>query len=433
MKKLLVAFGFFFLSLFSACKMDVATQTKESKIKIEKICAFIPDRYNTGCDESKLQKIKTGNYGIIIKGGNDCENPQNAYFEVRTNENYNDIVINAYANKSLADEILVCNLEFTRKLMPLNADRIVNDEPLYKSAKTIIFENCKFVNIQHESTKLRLVFKNCTFTGNVSRGNIELENCRIERTQKDAMNPLRNFKAKNVFVRDLLFESTQSGAHVDGVQIFGDKNFLAENVLIENCRFAIPTFQFPDGNAGVNAALMMQLEYGNADGITFKDIMIDCGGPWSPCRSSMPREVPRGEEEGAPPLWQKNVVFENIYYSNHYKQCFHGDYYTGIIEKNVKSQEMLYVSSIIQDKKGHTHFIVSNNSKEDRFFIVKSEGKNWCFRIPAMPKPLDVYKLAEYSNLSYKDLPFDIDCSVPYTIEKAECFDGETKILDFNF
>ena len=98
------------------------------------------------------------------------------------------------------------------------------------------------------------------------------------------------------------------------LQIFGDKNLLAENVLIENCRFAIPTFQFPDGNAGVNAALMMQLEYGNADGITFKDIMIDCGGPWSPCRSSMPREVPRGEEEGAPSLWQKNVVFENIYY-----------------------------------------------------------------------------------------------------------------------
>ena len=32
-----------------------------------------------------------------------------------------------------------------------------------------------------------------------------------------------------------------------------------------------------------------------------------------------------------------------------------------------------------------------------------------------------------------KDLPFDIDCSVPYTIEKAECFDGETKILDLNF
>jgi hypothetical protein len=54
MKKLLVAFGIFFLSLFSACKMDVTTQTKESKIKIEKICAFIPDRYNTGCDESKL-------------------------------------------------------------------------------------------------------------------------------------------------------------------------------------------------------------------------------------------------------------------------------------------------------------------------------------------------------------------------------------------
>lgn len=433
MKNILVVYGTFFLVLFSACKMEVATQSRENKIEIAKILAFIPDRINTGCDESKLKKIKTGNYGTIIKAGTDCEKPTNAYFEIRTDENYNDIVINAYANKSLADEIKVCNLEFTRKLMPLNADKIVNEEPFYKSNKMIIFENCKFVNVQHESTKLKLVFKNCTFTGNVARGNIELENCRFERTQKDAMNPLRNFKAKNVFVRDLLYDSTDSGAHVDGVQIFGYKDVLAENVLIENCRFAIPTFQFDNSNAGVNAALMMQLEYGNADGITFKDIMIDCGGPWSPCRSTKPREVPRGAEEGAPPLWQKNVLFQNISFSNHYKKCFHGDYYTGITEENIKPQETLYVSSIIQDKKGRTHFIVSNNSKEYRIFIVKYDGKKWSFFIPAMPNPLDVYKLPEYKDLNYKDLPFDIDCSVPFKIDKAECYDSEIKLMDFEF
>ena len=302
---------FLFCLLVLNCKFSVTSA--EQKIEISKMLAFIPDRFNTGCNESELWEIQTGNYGTIIEAGTDCEKPKNAYFEVRNGEKYNDIVINAYSNKSLANVIKISNLKFTRKLMPLNADKIVNEEPLYKSAKTIIFENCKFVNVQHNSKKLKLIFKNCTFTGNVSCANIELENCRIERTQKDAINPLVNYKAKNVFVRDLLYKVTDSGAHVDGVQIFGNKDVLAQNILIENCRFAIPSFQFPGGTAGVNAALMMQLEYGNADGITFKDIMIDCGGPWSPCRSSMPREIPRGaeEEDNPEPLWQKNVVFEN--------------------------------------------------------------------------------------------------------------------------
>ena len=422
---------FLFCLLVLNCKFSVTSA--EPKIEVSKMLAFIPDRFNTGCNESELWEIQTGNYGSIIEAGTDCEEPKNAYFEVRDGEKYNDIVINAYSNKSLANVIKISNLKFTRKLMPLNADRIVNEEPLYKSEKTIIFENCKFVNVQHNSKKLKLIFKNCTFTGNVSSANIELENCRIERTQKDAMNPLVNYKAKNVFIRDLLYKVTDSGAHVDGVQIFGNKDVLAQNILIENCRFAIPSFQLPGGNAGVNAALMMQLEYGNADGITFKDIMIDCGGPWSPCRSSKPREIPRGAEEGAPPLWQKNVVFENIHFSNHYKKCFHGDYYTGISEINICPQQNLYVTSVIQDVHENTHIIVSNNSKEDRTLIVKYGVQEWKFKIPHMPQPLEVYKLEKFQNLTYDDLPFDIDCVVPALLNRGQCFDGGIKILDFNF
>ena len=178
---------------------------------------------------------------------------------------------------------------------------------------------------------------------------------------------------------------------------------------------------------------MMQLEYGNADGITFKDVMIDCGGPWSPCRSTKPREIPRGAEEGAAPLWQKNVVFKNISFSNHYKKCFHGDYYTGITEENIGPQQNLYISSVLQDKQGNTHFIVTNNLKEDRTLIIKHGVQEWRFEIPAMPSPLDVYKLPEYKNLRYKDLPFDVDCTVFAILEKGECYDGDVKILDFEF
>ena len=56
--------------------------------------AFIPDRFNTGCNESDLAEIQTGNYGSIIEAGTDWEETKNAYFEVRDGEKYNDIVIN---------------------------------------------------------------------------------------------------------------------------------------------------------------------------------------------------------------------------------------------------------------------------------------------------------------------------------------------------
>ena len=83
------------------CKFSVTSA--EQKIEVSKMLAFIPDRFNTGCNESELWEIQTGNYGTIIEAGTDCEKPKNAYFEVRDGEKYNDIVINAYSNKSLAN------------------------------------------------------------------------------------------------------------------------------------------------------------------------------------------------------------------------------------------------------------------------------------------------------------------------------------------
>ena len=129
---------FLFCLLVLNCKFSVTSA--EPKIKVSKMLAFIPDRFNTGCNESDLAEIQTGNYGSIIEAGTDCEEPKNAYFEVRDGEKYNDIVINAYANRSLANVIKISNLKFTRKLMPLNADRIVNEEPLYKSEKQLFLK-----------------------------------------------------------------------------------------------------------------------------------------------------------------------------------------------------------------------------------------------------------------------------------------------------
>ena len=390
----------------------------ETPIYYTKILAFAPDRFNTGCDERKLTTMTENDfYGRVT----DCNenNSKQAFFNVRNN----DIVINAYANKQMADKIIINDINFTKKLMPTNSDKI------YSSNKTIIFENCKFKNIQHNSQKLKLIFRNCTFNGNVSSGNIELYNCRIEKTLCDAMNPQTNFIAKNVYVRNLIHELSTSGAHVDGIQIFGKKDVISGNILIDNTRFSLPNLKYDGAKTYINAALMMQLEFGSAENVTFQNIIIDCGSPWAPCRSTKPFVLDDGTQ-----LYEKNILFSNIKLSNHYKNCFYGDYYKDdITEKDITFPGLLYVTSIMQSEDGKTHIIVTNNTKEDKNLVVKSCGYKWYFSIPKQPAPIDVHKKEEYATLRYHDLPFDVICTIPQILQNGTCYDNDKIIQQFDF
>ena len=118
----------------------------ETPIYYTKILAFAPDRFNTGCDERKLATMTENDYYGRVTDSNE-NNSKQVFFNVRDN----DIVINAYANKQMADKIIINDINFTKKLMPTNSDKI------YSSNKTIIFENCKFQNVQHNSQKLKLI------------------------------------------------------------------------------------------------------------------------------------------------------------------------------------------------------------------------------------------------------------------------------------
>ena len=409
----------FLLTAYSCCYTDqlerrTAEEIADTPIYYSKILAFAPDRFNTGCDERLLSTmLESGNYGEA------SDSKKNFYFDVRKN----DIVINAYKNNLADSEVVIRNINFTKKLMPTNSDKI------YTSNKTIIFENCKFKNVQHNSQKLKLIFKHCTFNGNVSNGNMELYDCRIEKTLSDAMNPLVNFSAKNVYVRNLIHTLSTSGAHVDGVQIFGNKDILTKNISFENTRFSLPNLKYEGAKTYINAALMMQLEFGNAEDVAFNNIIIDCGGAWAPCRSTKPYTLDDGTE-----LYEKNIRFTNIKLSNHYKSCFYGDYYKDdIIEENITFPGLLYVTSVMHGEDGKTHIIATNNTKEDKMLTVKSGEKKWSFVIPKQPAPIDVLKKEEFAKLRYYDLPFDVVCSIPEILHNGTCYDAENLILQFNF
>lgn len=398
------------------CQLEkrTAEEIAEAPIYYSEILAFAPDRFNTGCDERLLRTMTESGYY-----GNASDFQKNFYFDVREN----DIVINAYRNRQAADEIVVRNIDFTKKLMPTNSDQI------YTSNKTIIFENCKFQKVQHNSQRLKLIFKHCTFNGNASSGNMELYDCRIEKTLTDAMNPLVDFTAKNVYVRNLIHTLSISGAHVDGVQIFGKKDFLAKNILIENTRFSLPNLKYEGAKTYINAALMMQLEFGSAEDVTFKDIIIDCGGAWAPCRSTKPYTLDDGTV-----LYEKNIKFINMKLSNHYKSCFFGDYYKDdIIEENITFPGLLYVTSVMHSEDGRTYIIATNNTKEDKTLTVKSGEKKWSFDIPKQPAPIDVHKKEEFAQLRYYDLPFDVVCPIPEILQNGACYDADELILQFHF
>lgn len=408
----------FVLTVHSCCITQLdrrsAEEIAETPIYYSEILSFAPDRFNTGCDERLLRTMTdSGGYGEA------SDSQRNFYFDVREN----DITINAYKNKQAADEVVVRNLNFTKKLMPTNSDAI------YTSCKTVIFENCKFKNVQHNSQRLKLVFKHCTFNGNVSNGNIELYDCRIEKTLSDAMNPLVNFTAKNVYIRNLIHTTSTTGAHVDGVQIFGNKNITADNISITNTRFSLPNLQYDGAKTYINAAILMQLEFGNAENVIFKDIILDCGGPWAPCRSSKPLLLEDGTQ-----LYEKNIKFINMKVSNHYNKCFFGDYYSDdIIEENITFPGLLYVTSVMHGEDGNTYVIATNNTKEDKKLTVKSGKKIWSFAIPMQPAPIDVYKKEEFASLRYYDLPFDVICPISEILQSGSCYDGDELIQQFEF
>ena len=60
-------------------------------------------------------------------------------------------------------------------------------------------------------------------------------------------------------------------SHTDGVQIYGAKNSLATNINFTNCRFEIPQLSYATSTCYVNACIMVQLEFCDADGIHFND------------------------------------------------------------------------------------------------------------------------------------------------------------------
>lgn len=104
-----------------------------------------------------------------------------------------------------------------------------------------------------------------------------------------------------------------------------------------------------------------------------------------------------------------------------------------IVEENTTHPNLLYVTSVIQDTEGKTHVIVTNNTKENKTLVVKSNNKTWEFIIPKMPAPKPLFLDESFKDLRYHDMPFDVDCEIPFLLENGICYDDTTELISFDF
>lgn len=351
---------------------------------------IIPDKYNTGCyDTSVLEKI---NSACVADG-----------VEYNMGDNGDTVVIDLfYRNRTMEDEVIIRNVDFSDKSFAVrHASKIT--EP-----KVIRFENCKFsfVKVDWEQDFVKYEFDRCTFT-NFYGSNASFDRCFFGGDCYDGMNPFQNVMVTNCYFGGFP-QWNDDGRHLDAVQIFGKEGCIAKNILFQNCRMEIPIIK-SDKGVRINACLMVQLEYSDAQNIVFEDCIINGGG-----YSIYAWDKRKG--------WRLDeVVFRNIAIGS--AHLYHDVYpYKGenVNFENLYETNRLYVSSVWKDANGRICLSVTNDTEENRTLIVVTEEKKQKIVIESM-------RTAEAIGAKEaEELPIDLMIETETTdSDWVICYDGE--------
>lgn len=383
----------------------------------------IPDKYNTGADEKTtfnyLHQTGTVN-GVYIRKNDD--------FYIISGQNPKDA-------PSLPVEVTISDYNFEDRTF-----RVYNTDKVSKKT-TITFNNCKFGGFRnngpYNSNKIFFIFNNCTFSGGVNEVNITLNWCKIGGFPSDAMNPLKNFKAYNTFVYNLVPYGNDKGTHVDGFQIYGRKDAHGGNIDFENVRFEIPSIHFEGNTSAVNACVMFQLEFGNVNNCHFNNLICNGGGKW------FPLYLTKGKKVNGHYFSQINLSLTNVKVSNNFGTIFYtANYDDRARVQNVEHLDKLYVSSIFKGDDSNIHIICTNDTSIDKTLKVSTDKGEFAFEIPHCPsnwalggeidgkvnptEALTDKNGRPYISYRYEDMPFDLDFIIPGNCKSIICSDGDT-------
>lgn len=347
---------------------------------------IIPDKYNTGVvgDLATVGLADTVNGIVLASGSNGTSNVLDFY----------------YKNSQIVGTIKFENYDFSGfPLVVYNTDKI--DRKI-----NIVFENCKFgsVSTAKESGSISYQFNNCTIKS-FNGSNAIFNACMFGKSYSDGLVPFQDVVVNDSFFCDMARDDAKgAGLHTDGTQIYGAKGIDVKNIHFDNCRFELPTIILKGDAAYVNACIMLQLEYSNAENVSFTNCKVNGGG----C-TIFARSVNDAYSF-------KNVIFKNIEVGKASRYgAFYNDLSQEVVFENIGQAERLYVGSIWKEN-GETHISVTNDTGVERKLIVVTNDEQHEYTIAACP-------VASQLN-SYDEFPFDIDICIPYDCEYVVCYDA---------
>lgn len=352
----------------------------------------IPDKYNTGC-KGELTKVTgaTTINNIIVKvsGG---------YF----------VIDFGYANANAEGEYKIENMDFSQYVLSIN-----NEAKASGKKVNLTFNNCKFGGFRNGNSKsdvFSYTFNDCSLTI-FSGSNATFNRCKFGDTYNDCMNPFTNVHVYDCYFSNLASSAPDgAGKHSDGAQIFGDVGIVAEDIILERCRFEIPAIQSKGNTAAVNACVSVALERSDANNIHIRNCIANGGG-----------YTFYGHSKRADGILT-DVSFENIKVG---KAMLFGTFYPTIdknlVINNVTDQDSLYVSSVWKDNEG-THVIVSNDTGIERTLKVVTASKEYTYPVKACLGGNDL----RYDNfdMPFSEFPFDVDIVVPEDASYVICYDA---------
>lgn len=353
-------------------KIPLSDETGRSRLisQTEADIDVIPDQYNCGAKNFLTTVIA----GETING---------VKFKESNGKNVMEF---GYGNQNISGTVIFENMDFSGNEMGF-----YNEDRVDRNIK-VVFNNCKFSKIKTSETASRMQyeFNNCTIKSFYGC-NATFERCLFGESYQDGIIPFQNVTVNNCYVKDMSStDPASTGIHSDGTQMFGHKNAEVKNVYFNNCRFEVPAIQTGGNSASVNACIMVQLEYNNAQNIQFSKCKINGGGYSIYARATKPE------------LTLNNVVFSNVEVgcAKLFKTVY-TDVSPAVRFENLKDTDSLYIGSVWKEA-GTTHLSVSNDTNVDRSLVIYTDRGNYNFVVPKCPDGKNLYS-------NFKDYPFDID------------------------
>ncbi|MBO7453094.1 MAG: hypothetical protein J6U54_22400 [Clostridiales bacterium] len=367
----------------------------------------IPDLWNTGCDESKLE------YTI------GTENVADMYtlFGIDMRED-GQIRFAKAKNLELPTEVVVENVRFTLKPNYIAVTA-------YSELHTFIFKNCKFdagfatgSKTPGATNMVFTKFYDCTFP-NFSGVDAELHNCFIG--NGDHLDGLRidyNVSVYDCYVANLLpRESNTSGAHVDGCQIYnaklsgnqvidGKDRYEAGDIHFYNTRIEMPDINYPVKGGGVTGCLYTENQSDFLGTFEVHDCIVN-GGSYCLYIGNSSYEL--------------NGVMENVWIGDGRR---YGMFYpvqndiSNITKTDCIATPTLYVSSVKKEN-GEIRALVTNDTKVERTLMVRTDSGDRTYTI----RKFDNFE----DTTDFKDMwdyPIDIEVSIPEDSSFVVFFDN---------